>query len=597
MNFAFEFRSALRGHLNRAIALCMIAGVAQSALAGPPTVGPPVRIDPAGGTAAANETTGVASEIDPDVVIAGWNDWRASTGQEINRNGFTDSFDGGQTWTDFLLRPPAANQGSVEGDPMAAYDDRTGTLWAGGISFTGNGGPFVARLNPGDTAFQPPVMARVTSSADKGWMQAGPIPGNPNTTRLFIAYNQGVIFSDTMGSTWSNPVSLGSGIGFLPRVGPNGQLYVAYWNFGSGMRMRRSLDGGLTFTDHLIATRLDTWGTQDGSRFPGTFRVPPLVYLAVDQNNGTLYAVYFDTTNIVNQQRNVDLYFTKSTNQGDSWTTPVVINEDNNPPGDQVFPWIEVDDDGRLHIVFFDSRHTIQNDDVVNGMFDAYYMWSDDGGTNWSEIRLTPQSWNSNNDGLNRGDQSQFMGDYLGMAAAGSKAYPIYLDTSLGDPNVYTRVIDFGGPGTQLTDITVVRGTHLSGDLDEVGSSDNQRYRVRSQFGFTAQEPHLVEIQIGATTSVTSPATIDLTLEERLDHPSGTARVRLRNWNTNNFQQVNQHALSSTDQTTNVNGIAATNFVRGSDGRIELSLRHSTIAVFTVIGFVSETDLVGITVN
>ncbi len=409
-----------------------------------PTIGPQVRIDLGGGTSAANETTAAANAMDPLRVTAGWNDYR----QNAWRCGFSLSFDGGETWSDFLLRPPAPNQSGVEGDPFTAFDDRTGTLWAGGMSFAGNGGIFVARLDPDQQEFNPTLMAD-GAGVDKAWMAAGSMPGNPDSTRLYIAYNLGIIRSDDMGDTWTNPQGLGSGIGFLPRVGPNGEVYVAYWDFGAGVKLKRSLDGG-PFTTHTIATRMDVWGTQDGSRFPGNFRVPSLNYLDVDMNDGTLYAVYFDTTNIVDGNRNVDLYFNKSTDQGTTWTTPVVINGDNDPPGDQFFSWIEVDDHGRIHIVFLDSRNTIQNDNVFNGMFDAYYTYSDDGGDTWHEFRLTPNSWNS---ALSSG--GNFIGDYLGMAVAGERVYPIYLDTSNGDADTYTNVIVFSRLGDIDGDGTV----------------------------------------------------------------------------------------------------------------------------------------------
>ncbi len=404
-----------------------------------PTIGPQVRIDLDGGTAAANETTAAASEMDPLRVVAGWNDYRLNAW----RSGFSLSFDGGETWSDFLLRPPAPNQSGVEGDPFTAFDNRTRTLWAGAMSFADNGGIYVSRLNPGETEFTDPVMAEL-GFVDKGWMTTGPIPGNPDTTRLYIAYNLGIIWSDDMGDTWTNPLSFGWGLGFLPRVGPNGEVYVAYWDFVNGayMELKRSLNGGTSFTTHTIAVRMDAWSPFDGSRFPGNFRVPIACYLDVDANDGTLYAVYFDTTDIVDGNANVDLYFTKSTDQGTSWTTPIVINGDNDPPGDQFFPWLEVDERGRIHIVFLDSRHTVQNDNVFNGMFDAYYTYSDDGGNAWHEFRLTPNSWNS---ALSSG--GDFIGDYLGMAVAGGRVYPIYLDTSNGDADTYTNVIVFSPPG------------------------------------------------------------------------------------------------------------------------------------------------------
>ncbi len=429
--------NAVIGSLN---GLAVLLVCAAGTLADPPVVGPQVRVDANGGTQAANETSCASVDGAPGEIVATANDWRDSNPNEIIRMSVAVSNDFGQTWTDFLLRPPAQNQSTVEGDPMTCYDPRTGTLWVGAISFAGNGGLYVARKNPGQNTFQPAVMARATSSADKCWMAAGPIPGNPNSTRVYIAYNQGVIYSSDMGNTWNTPRALGSGIGFLPRVGPEGELYVAYWDFATGVMLRRSFDGGDTFDPAIrIATRMDTWGTQDGSRFPGNFRVPPMNSLAVDPNNGTLYCVFFDTTNIVNGQRNVDLYLTRSTDKGSTWTTPRVINMDNSPPGDQFFPWLEVDRAGRIHMVFSDSRNTVQNDGVTNGMFDAYYAMSADGGETWSEYRLTPNSYNCNNDGLNR--SQQFLGDYNGLGLGGDFAYPNYISTQNGDTDMFVHTI------------------------------------------------------------------------------------------------------------------------------------------------------------
>ncbi|MHC4429266.1 MAG: sialidase family protein [Planctomycetota bacterium] len=231
-----------------------------------PQIGEAVRIDVAGGTEAANETTAAASEFDPMEIVAAWNDWRDSPPtSELIRMGVALSLDGGASWTDFTLRPPGPNQSGVEGDPMTAFDDRTGALWVGAISFAGNGGVFVARKDHGSPTFEPSVMADATSSADKCWMAAGPLPGQPDTTRLYITYNLGVIWSDNMGATFTNPVSLGTGIGFLPRVAPDGTLYVAYWDFGGAglsMEIKRSFNGGASFTTHNVATRMDSWGAE-----------------------------------------------------------------------------------------------------------------------------------------------------------------------------------------------------------------------------------------------------------------------------------------------------------------------------------------------
>src|SRR5688572_592945 len=166
------------------------------AVAQDPIVGAPVRMSLDNTSVSGNETSAAASADGMDI-IGGFNDYRTDG---TIKAGFGVSSNRGATWSHVAVRPPAANQTTVEGDPMACYDRRTNTLWAGAIAFGGNGGVYVAKKNIGSNTFQASVMARITGSADKGWMDAGPRPGLPNTTRLYIAFNQGIIRSDDLGS-------------------------------------------------------------------------------------------------------------------------------------------------------------------------------------------------------------------------------------------------------------------------------------------------------------------------------------------------------------------------------------------------------------
>ena len=100
------------------VSILVSGSLTLGAFAQQPNIGPQNRLDPGGGTAAANETTVSASEFNPNVIIAGWNDWRRSGGSEVINAGFSLSFDGGETWTDLLVRPPVGFQTNVEGDPM-----------------------------------------------------------------------------------------------------------------------------------------------------------------------------------------------------------------------------------------------------------------------------------------------------------------------------------------------------------------------------------------------------------------------------------------------------------------------------------------------
>ena len=443
-------------------------------LNGGAVVGAQTRVD-ISNDAPGNETTAASSNFNPDCIVAGWNDY----GDGI-RSGFALTTDGGDTWQDFFIRPPAAFQSGVEGDPMTAFDNRTGTLWVGAISFGDNGGVYVARKRDDEADFGPAVMADVNGGADKGWMAAGPDPNDAEQTRLYIGYNDGLTISADEGDSFTGPSPFPEfGLGWLPRVGPNGELYLAYWDVDDEIRLLRSFDGGQTLEGPFtVATRMDVWFIE-GTRFPGAFRVAPLAGLAVDPNDGTLYAVYFDTTNIASNGRNVDIYFCKSTDQGANWTDPVVINTDTKTPGDQFFSWIEVTNDGRLHLLYYDTRSQVQNDnenDIPNSpsaIIEAYYSFSDDGGDTWSDIVLTPAPFDSANDGFGDG----FIGDYLGMAVTGSTVWPCYLSTQDGTSNVFVHEItndfllgDINGDGAvNLLDVAPFIDLIANGEFDKAG--------------------------------------------------------------------------------------------------------------------------------
>lgn len=414
-----------------------------------PSILEQVRVDVnAPANRAANSTTAASSEFNPDRIVAAWIDWRQSPviSSEILNTAASLSFDGGITWNDLLIRPPTPNQTSIEASPMTAADPRTGTIWVGGISYGAGGGVYVARLDPSATSFTPAKMARLSASADRAAMAAGPKPGDPDSTRLYITSNEGCIRSDDLGETWNAPTSLGSGIGFLPRVASDGTLYVACWDQASALLLKRSTNGGTSFVTRTIATRLDTWTIQDSSRFPGNFRVIPTVCIAVSPVDGTLYAVYCDRTRLLSGRHDIDLYFTKSTNKGDTWSTPTHTIHGDAMNQDQFFPWIEVDRTGRLHVSWWDGRRTDQNDATTNtdAWFDNYYAYSEDAGATWHEYRLSANKWNAANDGLVR--SQQFLGDFSGMACAGRRVTPVSLDTRGGDPDIYATRVWFCGP-------------------------------------------------------------------------------------------------------------------------------------------------------
>jgi Flp pilus assembly protein TadD len=406
------------------------------------------RID-AGGTTQAVETT-VTGDPSGQFLIAGWNDLRAASAEGDSRVALATSTDGGITWVDRVIRSPGAVGPNFEFDPMVAYDPRTGNQWIGGILF----GDFnvmqpsevyVARRQPGTNSFFPAVVAHQERFVDKGLLAVGPRPGLPDTTRLYVAFDKGVKFSDDLGATWSPLVTLGgtgTNLGHVPRVGPNGILSIVDWNFQIH-RYHRSTNGGVSFeAPRTAATRLAGWPDLGSSRTAGTFRQPPIPGYAVDPNSGVLYIVYADTTGITGAEENVDVYLANSSDGGLTWSIPIVIHGDSTPPRDQFTPWIEVGADGRLHVVFFDTRRIPQLDADPNGFVDLYYATSTDGGATWSEKRVNVEplesqfaEWQSLTE--------QFLGDYLGLHVMGNRVRLVYPVTTGGDLDIVTQVLDF----------------------------------------------------------------------------------------------------------------------------------------------------------
>ncbi len=403
------------------------------------TGGTPVRIDPGGGTAMAAETAIAAGMAVPGELVAAWNDLRESPVDGFWRLGVGASIDGGQTWSDFVIRPPIDFQTPHEGDPMTAHDPRTGSLWVGGTAFFDS--IFVARKIPGSTSFEPAVIAYQGSFVDKGWLAAGPPPGEPTSTHLYLAHNEGFQVSDDLGATWSLPLPLGNIISPLPRVTPSGEVYISSWEFfGTKIWLHRSFDGGASLDGpRLVATRLDVWDTQAQDHTPGQYRVAPLPVSAVDPNDGTLYCVYPDTTDVAGAEYNVDLYFTRSDNQGLDWSPVRIVNGDSDPPEDQFFPWLEVDAAGRLHLAFFDTRRSQQSDADPNGLIDVYYSFSDDRGSTWTERRLTPVPFDTSL--AEWPGMGQFLGDFIGLSVAGDQVYVTYPSTENGDLDIFVQAV------------------------------------------------------------------------------------------------------------------------------------------------------------
>jgi len=174
----------------------------------------------------------------------------------------------------------------------------------------------------------------------------------------------------------------------------------------------------------------------------------------------------------------------------------------------------------------------------------------------------------------------------------------LYYESLVGDPS---QIIDVpvetgGGEVATLTNLQIVKGTMLDGGLGDLMVSDDSYVHTRSGFGGTFIDLHHMEMQIDAMTNVQSPTSIDLTIESRIDEPSGIEQIRVFNHTTGAFDLIRQHAIGSTDTREVIADIDATQYA-GPTGVIKVRIKHIVFVPFLAFTFQSFVDLVEIAVE
>jgi hypothetical protein len=311
-----------------------------------------------------------------------------------------------------------------------------GLQWEDGPS-----GLFVQRSTDGGVTWELPVTVVDSMEAyfeDKQWINIDKTIG-PTNGNIYIPWarfdadfsgNQIVMASSRdNGLSYSPPVAVSEGHSVqwpTVDVGMDGEVFVAWYSgFPHGIYFDVSYDEGVTFdTDQLVA-QIDMYSNE----INGGILIFPYPALATDVNLtsphlGNLYMVYTDRAS-----NDTDILFLKTNNGGQTWTDPVKINDDDYANGaDQFHPWVSVDDQGVIHVIFYDRRL-----DANNFLFDLFYTFSTDGGETWSvNERITDVSSSPGN------AEAGLIGEYIGLSAWQGQVQMVWTDTRNGNQDVYS---------------------------------------------------------------------------------------------------------------------------------------------------------------
>ena len=154
--------------------------------------------------------------------------------------------------------------------------------------------------------------------------------------------------------------------------------------------------------------------------------------VAVDPSNGNLYAVWQDLRfdGGISLEDHDNIAFTMSTNGGRTWSPAIKVNQTptTEPNYDQqaFAPSVDVGSDGTVTITYYDFRNnTASTASLDTDYFAVHCHGNCSTPASWvgSERRITPTSFNIRRAPYARG---YFLGDYMGLASAGTTFYSVF---------------------------------------------------------------------------------------------------------------------------------------------------------------------------
>lgn len=424
---------------------------------------------------AQNEPSVAVNPHNPSVVVAGSNDYCAAPVNGDVWVGYYRSTNGGASWQDSLvpgypddsspagLASPAHGQCGAAGDPTQSFD-RDGRLFYGFICFNRgkpvNGSTYVTTYDQDGGNYV--RTALVAQGSPAGQFSSGLFQdkinlavdqtSGPRSGYIYVAWsrysgraaNNVVLFSRSTdhGVTFSPPVRISPGQGeesFADlAVGPDGTVYLTYRNFAhqkstsNTVSIQRSTNGGLSWSQPQVLAQITPF---DSNQFSGNgsgdcgdapFDCPTGLTFsrfaslsAVTADSSGVHVVW--NSELASGQSKV---FVRNSADGSNWSATATI--DTIAVGHQYLPDIAAAD-GVITVVFYDSRadsayspnlppgNTAAGTNSGN-VVDTYVAKSSNGGSSWSETRISTVGSNFNWE-THGARLIGFWGDYIYVSA------------------------------------------------------------------------------------------------------------------------------------------------------------------------------------
>lgn len=433
---------------------------------------------------AANEPSITFDPTNPDRMAIGWRQFN-TIGNSFRQAGIGYTNDGGLNWT----FPGAIDAGVFRSDPVLRCDAEGNFYYN---SLTASGGDYwcnVFKSEDGGASWDNGVFAQ---GGDKQWMSIDRSSsiGSGNiyafwTGAYSICYPDFFTRSTDGNQSYEDCTSIpGSPYWGTTVVSSNGDLYVAGIQW-SGFMVAKSTSakdpGQVPAWDYSNFVSLDGDAVGFGGySCPNPVGLLGQTIIGVDTsggaNDGNLYLLCSVERN--SSPDPLDVMFSRSTDDGQTWSLPMKINDDAGTSAWQWFGTMSVAPDGRIDVVWLDTR-----DNPGSVLSALYFSYSLDGGLTWTANERVSESFDPH---LGWPQQDK-MGDYLDMFSDEDGAHLAWAATFNGEQDVYYSLIKPKYVG--LNDET----TSISG---KISVSYPNPFKEKTTISYRLEETEFVSLKV-----------------------------------------------------------------------------------------------------
>lgn len=389
------------------------------------------------------------SPDEPSIAIDPLNTSRLVAGANINNVYYSE--DAGASWEHEILTSP---EYGVWGDPTIACDkfgdfyffhlsNPIKGIWIdrivcqkstdGGISW--NDGTYTGLNLPKQQDKQWPAIDRSNNNIYLTWTEFDDYGSTSAEDSSRILFSKSV----DGGMSWSDPLKINqfegdcidsdnTAEGATPCIGPNGEIYVS-WSNRDTIYFDRSIDQGETWLNSDIRVSDQPGGWDYG--ISGIMRCNGLPITACDTSGGAFNGnIYINWTDHRNGEENTDVFVSRSSDGGNTWSEPIKVNNDEDQR-EQFFTWMTIDQaTGNVWFVFYDRRNYTPGGNET----DVYMAVSEDGCQTFTNFKISESPFVPNS--------QIFFGDYTNVAAYNNVVRPIWTRLHNSQKSIYTALVN-----------------------------------------------------------------------------------------------------------------------------------------------------------